>query len=203
MKSISLGACMTALCSLLMLNPALAADAAAGKQKSAVCAACHGADGNSANPIWPKLAGQHGSYIAKQLAEFKNGKRNDPTMLGMSMPLSEEDMADLGAYYESQTPTTTSYDAELLQLGQDIYRGGIAETSIPACMSCHSPTGGGNGPANFPSLKGQHTAYTIAQLEKFKSADRANDSGKMMRNVSHLMSSQQMEAVAAYIAALK
>lgn len=203
MRLITLGAGITAVCGMLLATPSMAGDAAAGKTKSAVCAACHGADGNSVNPIWPKLAGQHADYIAKQLEEFKSGKRPDPTMMGMAAPLSETDMADLAAYFESQTLKPGSYDAELLEMGQDIYRGGITETSVPACMSCHAPDGSGNGPAKFPALKSQHTAYVVAQLEKFKSAERANDPGKMMQNAAHLMSKKQMEAVAAYIAALK
>ena len=192
-----------ALTSLISFGSVHAADAEAGKQKTIVCAACHGADGNSVNPIWPSLAGQHASYVAKQLREFKNGKRVDPTMIGMVAALSEEDMDNIAAYFETQQSKPATFDAALLEQGQDIYRGGITETSVAACMGCHGPEGEGNGPAKYPSLKGQHSQYVVTQLKAFKSGSRANDEGKMMRNVANRMSEAEMQAVAAYIAGMK
>ena len=180
-----------------------AADSEAGKTKSALCAGCHGADGNSTNGVWPKLAGQHASYLEKQIHEFKDGTRADPVMRGMVAALSDTDIEDIAAYYESQSIKSGAFDQELLEKGEAIYRGGITETSVPACIACHGPAGEGNGPALFPSLKSQHTEYTVAQLKKFKDGSRANDPGKMMRNVSVRMLDSEMAAVSAYLAALQ
>ncbi|MDJ0832599.1 MAG: c-type cytochrome [Gammaproteobacteria bacterium] len=196
-------AVLIGLCGLLAGLSAQAADIEAGKAKSALCMACHGADGNSTNVIWPRLAGQHASYLAKQLRDYKSGKRVNATMQGMVAALTEEDMDNLAAFYSSQQPTEATYDDALLAKGQDIYRGGITETSVAACMGCHSPSGDGNGPAAYPSLKGQHMEYTVSQLKAFKDGVRANDGGKMMRNVANRMSDQEMQAVAAYLAGMK
>ncbi len=203
MKHRHIKAMLLGMTSLMVAGLAQAADIEAGKTKSALCMACHGADGNSINVIWPNLAGQHASYTEKQLKEFKAGKRVNATMQGMVAALTEEDMVNLAAYYESQAPKAVKFDESLLAQGQDIYRGGITETSVAACMGCHSPAGTGNGPAAYPTLKGQHPEYIVAQLKSFKEGQRANDAGKMMRNVANRMSDAEMQAVAAYIAALK
>ena len=179
-----------------------AADIEAGKAKTAVCAGCHGVDGNSSSGVWPTLAGQHASYLAKQLREFKAGARVDPTMQGMAALLSDEDITNVAAYFESQKAKTVTFDNELLEMGESIYRGGITETSVAACMSCHSPNGRGNGPAAWPVLKGQHPEYLAAQLQKFKDGSRSNDPGRMMRNVAARMSEKEMKSVAAYIAGI-
>jgi cytochrome c553 len=179
-----------------------AADAEAGKAKSAVCAACHGADGNSTNPAWPSLAGQHASYTYKQLMDFKEGRRENATMTGMVATLSEADMKDLAAYFESQKSKPVAADPELIETGENIYRGGITETHVAACMGCHSPSGKGNAPAGWPSLKGQHPEYIVAQLQAFKQGARNNDTGRMMRDVSARMSDMEMQSVAAYIAGM-
>ncbi len=194
---------LAGLVSLAVANLVQAADIAAGKEKTALCMGCHGPDGNSVNVIWPRLAGQHASYIAKQLHDFKTAKRLDPTMQGMVATLSDEDIVNIAAFYESQTPAAANFDESKLAAGQDIYRGGITETSVAACMGCHSPSGGGNGPAAYPVLKGQHPEYLAMQLQKFKDGSRANDTGKMMRNVANRMSKAEMEAVSAYMAAMK
>jgi cytochrome c553 len=180
-----------------------AADAEAGKTKSAVCAACHGADGNSSNPAWPSLAGQHASYIYKQLMDFKQGRRINAQMTGMVAPLNEDDMKDLAAYYESLSPKPVGYNAELIEQGENIYRGGITDAGVAACIGCHSPSGTGNGPAGWPSLKSQHPEYIVAQLQAFKQGLRANDNGRMMRNLVTRMSDEEMQAVAAYIAGIQ
>ncbi len=203
MKNRHIKAVLLALTGLLSVSAAQAADIEAGKAKTAVCMACHGADGNSVNVIWPRLAGQHASYLLKQLRDFKSGKRYDPTMVGMVALLTDEDMVNIAAYFETQQPKEAKFDEALLARGQDIYRGGITETSVAACMGCHSPSGSGNGPAAYPGLKAQHPEYIVAQLKNFKEGKRANDAGKMMRNVANRMSDAEMQAVAAYVAGMK
>jgi cytochrome c553 len=202
MKASLLGAIILALSGLVSFT-ANAADIEAGKAKSAVCAACHGADGNSANAAWPSLAGQHATYIYKQLQDFKEGRRNDATMAGMVALLNDEDMKNVAAYFESQQPKAVAFDPDMIEMGENIYRGGITETSVAACMSCHSPSGKGNGPAGWPSLKGQHPEYLVLQMQNFKQGLRANDSGEMMRNVVARMSDREMKSVAAYIAGIE
>ena len=202
MKASHLGVILLALSGLVSFT-ATAADAEAGKTKSATCAACHGADGNSVNPLWPSLAGQHASYIYKQLMDFKEGRRVNAQMTAMVAPLSEEDMRDIAAYYEAQPAKAVTYDAELIERGQDIYRGGITDAGIAACSGCHSPSGAGNGPAGWPALKSQHPEYIVQQLQAFKSGLRANDNGRMMRNLVTRMSEAEMQAVAAYVAGIQ
>ena len=178
-------------------------NAEAGKTKSAVCAACHNADGNSVNPEWPKLAGQHPNYIIKELNDFKNDKRVNATMSTMAKPLSEQDMADLAAYFSSQAKKLGEADQTKVGLGEQVYKGGNNATGVAACAACHGPTGAGNPAANFPSLNGQHATYVKAQLLNFRSGARANDAGKMMRNVAAKMSDAEIDSVAEYIAGLK
>lgn len=202
MKAIRIGAIVLVLSGLMPFT-ANAGDIEAGKAKSAVCAACHGVDGNSSNAAWPSLAGQHATYIYKQLVDFKKGNRNDATMIGMVALLNDDDMKNVAAYYESQQPKAVAFDGELIAAGENIYRGGITETKVAACMGCHAPNGKGNGPAGWPSLKGQHPDYIVTQLKAFKQGARANDTGKMMRNVSVRMSDIEMKSVAAYIAGIQ
>ena len=194
---------LLSLVTAFVSSGAIAADAAAGKAKSAVCAGCHMADGNSVNPDWPSLAGQHQAYLAKQLADFKAGVRQDATMAPMVAALTEEDMANLGAYFESQTPKGGEAAPELVEAGKAIYVAGNAASGVAACAACHGPTGSGNPAANFPSLKGQHAKYTATQLKKFRSGERGNDAGKMMQNVAASMTDAEIEAVASYIQGLR
>lgn len=180
-----------------------AGDAAAGKTKSAACAACHNADGNSLVPTFPKLAGQHAEYITKQLADFQSGARTNATMSPMAAPLSEQDIADLAAYFSSNTRSIGSAaDAQKAAVGQKIFQGGDKTKGIAACMACHGPTGSGNPVAKFPSLSGQHSAYVIKALKDFRAGTRANDPAKMMRDIAAKMSDSDIEAVAEYIAGL-
>lgn len=178
-------------------------NAEAGKTKSATCAACHGADGNSTNPEWPKLAGQHASYIVKQLTNFKEDKRVNATMSPMAKPLSEQDVADLAAYFSSQARKAGEADQSKVALGEQVYKGGNNATGVAACAACHGPTGAGNPAANFPSLNGQQTTYVKNQLNAFRKGERANDAGKMMQNVAAKMTDKEIEAVAEYITGLK
>jgi cytochrome c553 len=202
MKASQFGVIVLVLSGLITFT-ANAADIEAGKGKTAVCAGCHGADGNSPSPTWPSLAGQHATYIYKQLKDFKEGRRSDATMTGMVAMLNDEDMRNVAAYYESQNPKAVAFDAELIASGESIYRGGITETGVAACMGCHSPSATGNGPAGWPSLKGQHAEYLVAQMQNFKQGKRGNDTGSMMRNVVVRMSDAEMKSVAAYIAGIK
>ncbi len=181
----------------------LAGDPEAGKTKSALCAGCHGVDGNSPAGTWPSLAGQHAKYLVKQLEDFKSDARVDPIMKGMASTLSDADIENVAAYYASQEMKPVAFDDSLVALGENIYRGGIKETSVAACMGCHSPGGGGIGPAGFPSLKGQHPEYLELQMKKFQSGSRANDAGKIMRNVAERMTESEIKAVAAYIAGIQ
>lgn len=191
------------LVSLAAVGSAQAAgDAAAGKAKSATCVACHGPDGNSPTPAFPKIAGQHAGYLEKQLTEYKNRTRVNATMNGMAAALSEQDIADLAAYFASQTGTIGTADPDKVELGESIYRAGNPATGVSACVACHSPTGVGNPMANFPSLQGQYADYTVLQLQHFRSGERANDAGAMMRGVAGKMTDAEIEAVAQYIQGL-
>jgi cytochrome c553 len=200
MKKLLLIASVAALAALGTAHAA--GDAAAGKTKSAACAGCHGPDGNSVNPVWPKLAGQHASYIVKQLADFKKGDRKDPTMAGMAAPLSEQDRADLAAYFSSQTTKIGSTPKDQLEAGQTLYRSGNAAAGVPACAGCHGPTGAGNEQAKFPRLSGQHAAYVEKALKDFRSGARANDAGQMMRNIATKLTDAEIKAVASYVQGL-
>lgn len=181
-----------------------AGNATAGQTKAAACVACHGADGNKTlMPTYPKLAGQHASYIAKQLEEFKSGVRKDATMNGMSAALSPEDMADIGAFFAGlKASVGTSADAEKAATGKKIYEGGDKVKGISACMACHGPTGAGNPGAKFPALSGQNGAYVVKALKDFRSGARANDVASMMRDIAAKMSDKDIEAVAEYIGGL-
>ncbi|MFT5173522.1 MAG: cytochrome c553 [Gammaproteobacteria bacterium] len=178
----------------------MAGDPAAGKAKAAVCSACHGADGNSTNPEWPKIAGQHAAYIAKQITEIKAGKvRKSDLMVGMVAALSAQDIEDLAAHFASQSMSGGFTDKDLTKLGKRIYRGGNAESGVPACMMCHGPQGAGDPMAGFPSLAGQHAKYVQMQLDAFREGTRSNDAKRMMRDIALKMTPDEMKAVASYI----
>ena len=178
-------------------------DAAAGEKiVTGVCAACHGADGNSVITTNPKLAGQHPEYIAKQLANFKAGERKNPVMSGMAAALSPEDMANVAAYFGNQKAKVGNTKTNAAgSLGEKIYRAGIASVGVPACASCHGATGAGV-PVQFPRLGGQHADYVVAQLKAFYTGERANDNAKVMRMIAAKMSDADMAAVADYIQGL-
>jgi cytochrome c553 len=180
-----------------------AGNAEQGKTKSAVCAGCHGADGNSGiNPLWPKLAGQHPQYIEKQLKDLKAGTRTDPLMSPMAKPLSDQDMADLAAYFSSQSKKIGTADPKLVKKGEQIYRAGNANTGVAACMACHGPTGAGNPLAVFPALNGQNAAYVEKALKDFRAGNRTNDNAGMMQGVVARMTDKEIAAVAQYIQGL-
>ena len=180
-----------------------AGDAEKGANKVQVCAACHGADGNGTNPEWPKLAGQHASYTAKQLRDFKAGtERNNAQMSGMVANLTTQDMDDIAAFYATQTRTGGFASEELVELGRDIYRGGVKETRVPACIGCHGPDGAGNPLGAIPGVSGQWAKYTAAQLMAFRSGTRANDPNEMMRSAARGLTDKEIQAVAEYMAGL-
>jgi cytochrome c553 len=185
-------------------GPALAAgDPETGKEKSANCVACHGADGNSVNPEWPKLAGQNEKYLAKQLGYFQHGERENSTMSGMAADLSEQDIDDVAAYYASQTTTIGNADPELVEFGQKIYRSGNRESGVAPCMGCHGPNGAGNPAAGYPALRGQHAKYIENQLHGFAEGKRVNENAKkMMQILAVRMTNREIRAVSSYIQGL-
>ena len=168
---------------------------------TAVCAACHGADGNSAIAVNPTLAQQHPEYLVKQLQEFKSGKRNNAVMKGFATMLTDEDMKNI-AYWVASKPAKAGFakDKDLVTLGERIYRGGIADRNIAACAGCHSPNGAGI-PAQYPRLSGQHADYTVAQLNTFRDGSRANS--QQMTQVAAKLYDKEIKAVADYIAGLR
>lgn len=179
-----------------------AGDATAGQTKSATCVGCHGTDGNSLVPNFPKIAGQHEGYIIKSLTEYKSGDRVNATMNGIAATLGEQDILDLAAYFASQEGTIGAAAADKVELGERIYRAGNPASGVSACAACHGPAGKGNPMANFPSLQGQHAMYTAEQLRHFRSGQRANDAGAMMRGVAGKMTDAEIDAVAEYIQGL-
>jgi cytochrome c553 len=190
--------------------PAPGASPERGKQiATQVCAACHGADGNSPTPANPNLAGQHADYITLQLAHFKAGIRANPIMQGMAAPLSDDDMRSLGLYFSQQKPKgLTAKSAEFAKTGQALWRGGDMASGVPACSACHGPSGAGI-PKNYPRVAGQYADYTYGQLRAFKAGERGADkagkdvNGRVMHGVVAAMTDEQMKAVADYAAGLR
>lgn len=168
---------------------------------AAVCAACHGADGNSSVPTQPTLAEQHPEYLVKQLQEFKSGKRNNAVMKGFATMLTDEDMKNI-AYWVASKPAKAGFakDKDLVTLGERIYRGGIADRKVAACVGCHSPNGAGI-PVQYPRLSGQHADYTVKQLQSFRDGVRKNS--PQMKDVAAKMNDREIKAVADYIAGLR
>ncbi|GMQ45138.1 c-type cytochrome [Vibrio sp. 10N] len=184
-------------------------DIEAGKAKSQTCVACHGADGNSLLTMYPSIAGQHAKYIEKQLKDLKlgmtsNGKqgRYDPVMSGMAMPLSEQDMADLAAYYASMPIAANSTPENVVEVGKVLYTAGDAERGITACIACHGPRGNGTELSGFPKISGQHAEYVKSQLEKFRSGDRANDMNAMMRDIAKKLNDDDIDVLSKYVGGL-
>lgn len=184
---------------------AFAGDAAAGKTKSAACGGCHGFDGNSPVATYPKLAGQNEAYLVKQIKDFKaNTTRQNAIMLGMTAAVSDEDAADIGAYFQAQSVSqAATFDEAKAAAGRELYKGGNLQTGIPACQACHGPTGSGTAGIGYPQLGGQYVEYTLAQLKAFKDGTRSNDDKELMRSIVKKLSDEDMDAVANYIASLK
>ncbi len=189
---------------LVSLNAVAEGSAERGAQKAVTCAACHGQDGNSLNPEWPSIAGQHEKYLVDTLQAYKGGKeRNNVLMLGQVAALSEQDMQDLAAYFAAQEPTRRMADPDLVDRGQRLYRGGDMERGISACIACHGPRGRGNPAAGYPVLAGQHATYTEAQLRAYGTEERSSDPNKMMRSIASQMTEKDIVAVASYIQGLR
>jgi len=191
---------------VLLGSSALFADgnAANGKGLIAVCAACHGQDGNSPAGAFPSLAGQGEKYLFKQMNDIKKGDRSSPTMVGLLDAYSDQEMMDIAAYFASQSVKGGAASESLVALGETVYRSGVSRKKIAACTACHSPTGQGNSAAAFPALSGQWPEYTTAQLKAFRSGDRNNDGESgMMRLTAMDLSDKEIEAVSSYIYGLK
>ncbi len=208
MRSVTLVAVILIGLPLLGQAADLGGDPDAGRAKSAMCAACHGADGNSVNPDWPKIAGQGERYFVNQLQAFKQGpagprrSANAVLMYGMVAALSEQDMLDLAAYYTQQKISLGVADDVLALKGEAIYRGGNIEFGSAACIGCHGPSGKGNPPAGFPAVAGQHAQYVYSQLQAFHQELRSGDANSTMRHMVRKMSNEEMRAVAEYIQGL-
>ena len=184
-------------------STAVVGDAAAGQAKTAVCGACHGPDGNSMAPNFPKLAGQGDRYLLKQLHEIKDGKRQVLEMTGLLANLNDQDLADIAAYYSSQKGSVGAAHPALVAQGEALFRGGNLEKGMPACIGCHSPDGQGLAAAGFPHLGGQHASYIEKQLTDFREGDRTNDGDSMiMRGIAAKMSNKDIKALASYIQGL-
>jgi cytochrome c553 len=198
------------IASVVFAGPALAdglvdGDADAGKAKSVTCAACHGADGNSVNPVWPSIAGQHATYIVQQLHAFKDGKRTEPLMLGQVMMLSDDDMKNLAVYFSEmpKAPKAVS-DPSVIDRGERLYRGGNRDNATSACIACHGPTGSGNPAAGVPSVRGQYAAYAATQLRNFANGSRTSDGPtRVMRDIAGKLSEDDIVAVTSYMQGLQ
>lgn len=192
---------------LMSLNVLAAGDAEKGESLSVTCAACHGMDGNSINPIWPSLAGQHEAYLQRHLKLFRDGQRENALMYPMAVNLSDQDIADLAAYFSAQKLKMQAANPELVELGRKIYQGGDKKRNIPACMSCHGPTGQGNPLSGYPVLANQHAAYTAIQLRAYKAGRTVMDSsdvnGQVMADVARYMTEAEIDAVSSYLQGLK
>lgn len=176
----------------------------AGRTKAVTCAACHGVDGNSVTPDWPVLAGQHADYIVRQINAFKNGDRVNVTMKPFADMLSDQDARDVAAYFASQTPAPKGADPALISLGQQIYRGGIPDRGVAACIACHGPAGDGNPLAAYPRIAGQHATYVTSTLKAYQAGERRSDTdvNQMMRNTASLLRDDEIRALASYVQGL-
>lgn len=183
---------------------AIIGDAKAGETKAATCGACHGIDGNSASAQYPKLAGQHEQYVARQITLIKSLKRESPVMMGFAATLSEQDMHDIGAYFASKQSIPGVADDKLMARGQALYRGGDKIASVPACMACHGPDGRGNAAAGYPQLTGQHADYISATLKNWHEGKTWGDDehAKIMPTIAMRLSNEDIAALASYIEGL-
>lgn len=189
-----------------------AGNAEAGAAKAAPCLACHGVNGNSTNPEWPSLAGQNAAYIVEQLKMFRDGKRVNVLMSPMATILTDEDIADIGAYYAAQTPTGLEADPSFWRAGEALYRSGDRARNIPSCQACHGPVGRGNPAAGYPALRAQHSVYTVKQLNDYASEARYTDAsgakqtsrnGHIMVAIAQRLTAEDIRNLASYIQGMR
>ncbi|WP_192035844.1 c-type cytochrome [Halomonas sp. YLGW01] len=182
----------------------LEGDPAAGREMAQSCAACHGAEGISAVGMFPNLAGQQASYLTKQIMNIRDGERVVAQMAGQVDNYSDQDAADVAAYFANMTPNLGQVEAddEVIARGEELYRAGDMAKGIPACAACHSPTGQGIGTAVYPALSGQKTDYLVSTLQDFAAGERANDPSAIMRTIAAKMSDRDMQAVSQYVLGL-
>ncbi len=178
-------------------------DPEAGKAKAAQCVGCHGADGNSPAPAFPKIAGQGEKYLLKQLQEIKDGTRPVAQMAGQLDNMNDQDLENLASYFASQTMSGSAAKKDLVETGSRVYRAGIKEQAIAACTGCHSPTGAGNSLAGFPRLSGQYADYIEQQLLMFQKGERNNDIDSVMRSITERMTAQEIKAVSSYASGVR
>ncbi len=189
-------------------DPFTKGDAAAGATKATPCVACHGVGGNGIiNPEWPKLAGQHSSYVAAQLGHFKKGERKNALMAGQAQALSDQDMADIAAYYATLKPVPGLASKDAVVVAEKLYRAGDASRGLPACSGCHGPAGAGNPAAHYPRIGGQNAPYTALQLASYKKGkDAERGGGKhalIMSAVAAKLTDAEIAALASYVAGLQ
>lgn len=187
-------------------NPLISGDAAAGATKAATCSACHGPNGNSANPDWPKLAGQSPKYLFEQLQQFKTGLRKNPVMAPQAAALSDQDMKDLAAHFGAQKPSPGVASTDSVPVAQKLYRAGDAARGVPACAACHGPSGAGNAAAGYPRLGGQHAKYTVTALNQLRvlSAEPLPDgNAKIMATIAAKLTDKEIAALASYVNGLQ
>lgn len=194
---------------LLVAMPAAAdvrGDPEAGREAAQTCAACHGQDGRGIGPEYPNLGGQHYNYLLKQMRAFKAGDRYAVLMAGQLDPYSDEDLRNMAAFYAEEpiAEAAAEADQDVLELGERIYRAGLPNKQVAACIACHSPGGYGNGPAGFPMLTGQPVEYSVIQLKAYRDGERETDSdmGNMMQGVVRNLNDREIEAVAEFIRGL-
>lgn len=196
---------VTALMTFSITTAMAAGDPQAGESKAGVCAACHGMDGNSQIPQWPKLAGQHEDYLARQTRMVRDQQRDVPQMYPIVMNLSDEDIDDISAWYASQTIKPGVADEALVEAGRTLYHSGNPDSGIPACMGCHGPTGNGIPGAGFPMLRAQHAEYTADRLRRYRNGETNGEEdsySEIMVAVSNNLTDAEIEAVSSYIEGL-
>jgi cytochrome c553 len=192
-------------------SPFTIGKAASGETKAALCSACHGPQGNSANPDWPRLAGQSAVYIAEQLKLFRSGVRDNAVMKPLAAALSDQDIADLAVYYQAQTPSGLEADPSYWKAGEALYVSGDAARNVPACLACHGPVGRGNLAAGYPALRAQQSVYVVKQLNDYASGARytgttvtqADPNSAMMLTVARRMTPEQIRDVASYVQGMR
>ena len=193
------------ICSQALADGLVDGSLEAGKTKAVRCGACHGPDGNSVNPQWPSIAGQHAPYIVRQLEAFQNGERTNILMSSQAMTLTEQDMKDVAVFFAAQPAAAKSVaDPGLVEKGEALYRGGDKGSGAAACLTCHGPTGRGNPSARYPLLRGQHATYIAATLREYANETRKSDgTTRIMRDIAKRLSEDDIVAVAAYVQGLR